>query len=513
MQHIFAQVYGYLIGIWRFKWYGLALAWVIAIAGWIWIWSLPVSYMATARLDVDSSSLLRPLLRGLTIQPDVDERVALMSKTLLSRPNLEKLMRMADLDLHVKTDLEEEKLLADLKSSVSLQGDRQNTSLYSLSFKHQDRDTAKRVVQSLITIFIESTLGEKRKDSSGAQAFLEQQITDYEVRLSEAEARLAEFKRRNVGMLPGETGSYYQRLEMAKGQLSTAQLELREMLNRQQELSSQIEGEEPVFISSALNDSGRYSPIDQRIRALQEKLDYLSLSYTDIHPEMIQIKSMIAALEEEKRSEFERAMEVQPSSFGALGGSPVYQNMRTMLAEAEARVAELKVRVTEYQDRVNALEGTVNNIPEIEVQLQQLDRDYQVISQQHSALLKRRESALLSEQLEMNADDIRFRVVDPAFVPLKPTEPNKLLLNAAVLIVSLGGGLGLALLLSLLRPVFVDRLTLSERLGLPVLGTVSMNISPQQARKEWRSMLIFASIAVGLLVTFAGVNISQELMI
>lgn len=513
MQHIFAQIYSYLIGIWRFKWYGLALAWTIAIAGWIWVWSVPVSYMATARLDVDSSSLLRPLLRGLTIQPDVDERVALMSKTLLSRPNLEKLMRMADLDLHVKTDLEEEKLLADLKSSISLQGDRQNTSLYSLSFKHQDRDTAKRVVQALITIFIESTLGEKRKDSSGAQAFLEQQIADYEVRLSDAEARLAEFKRRNVGMLPGETGSYYQRLEMAKGQLSTAQLELREMVNRQQELSSQIEGEEPVFISSAISDSGRYSPIDQRIRSLQEKLDYLSLSYTDIHPEMIQIKSMIAALEEEKRTEFERALETQPSSLGALGGSPVYQNMRTMLAEAEARVAELKVRVTEYQDRVDALEGTVNNIPEIEVQLQQLDRDYQVISQQHSALLKRRESALLSEQLEMNADDIRFRVVDPAFVPLKPTEPNKILLNAAVLIVSLGAGVGLALLLSLLRPVFVDRLTLSERLGLPVLGTVSMNISPQQARREMRSVLIFASIAAGLLVTFAGINIGQGLMI
>lgn len=512
MQHIFAQLYGYLIGIWRFKWYGLALAWAIAISGWIWVWSLPVSYMATARLDVDSSSLLRPLLRGLTIQPDVNERVALMSKTLLSRPNLEKLMRMADLDLHVKTDLEEERLLARLKSAITLQGDRQNTSLYSLSFKHQDRETAKRIVQSLITIFIESTLGENRKDSSGAQAFLDQQIADYEVRLSEAESRLAEFKRQNVGMLPGETGSYYQRLEMAKGQLSTAKLELREMTNRQQELNSQIEGEEPVFFSSSIGDSGRYSPIDQRIRGLQEKLDYLSLSYTDIHPEMIQIKSMIAALEEEKRREFERAMEIQPSSINALGGSPVYQNMRTMLAEAEARVAELNVRVAEYQDRVDALEGTVNNIPEIEVQLQQLDRDYQVVSQQHNALLKRRESALLSEQVEMNADDIRFRVIDPPFVPLKPTEPNKVLLNAAVLIVSLGAGVGLALLLSLLRPVFVDRLTLSARLGLPVLGTVSMILSPQQARRELRAVLVFASVSVCLLVTFAGVNIGHGLV-
>ncbi|MBU3070871.1 hypothetical protein KOI40_13675 [Aestuariicella sp. G3-2] len=512
MQQIFAQVYGYLIGIWRFKWYGLALAWVLAIGGWVWVWSLPVSYMATARLDVDSSSLLRPLLRGLAIQPDVNQRVALMSRTLLSRPNLEKLMRMADLDLNVKTELQEEQLLADLKDNISLQGDRQNTSLYSVSFKHEDRETAKRIVQSLITIFIETTLGEKRKDSSGAQAFLDQQIADYEVRLSEAEARLADFKKRNVGMLPGEAGSYYQRLEMAKAQLNSAKLELREMENRQKELTNQIEGEEPVFFSSSINDSGRYSPIDQRIQALQEKLDYLSLSYTDLHPEMIQIKTKISALEAEKRREFDRAMELQPSSLSGLGSSPVYQSMRTMLAETEAKVAELSVRVSEYQTRVDELEGTVNNIPEIEVELQQLDRDYQVISQQHKALLKRRESALLSENVEKNADDIRFRVIDPPYVPLKPTEPNKLLLNAGVLILSLGAGIGLALLLTLLKPVFVDKLTLSEKLGLPVLGSVSMILAPHQARQELKATLVFTSVAVCLLVTFAGVTVGQGLI-
>lgn len=512
MQQIFAQVYGYLIGIWRFKWYGLALTWALAIAGWIWVWSLPVSYLATARLDVDSSSLLRPLLRGLAIQPDVNQRVALMSRTLLSRPNLEKLMRMADLDLNVKTELQEEQLLSDLKSNISLHGDRQNASLYSVSFKHEDRETAKRIVQSLITIFIESTLGEKRKDSSGAQAFLDQQIADYEMRLSEAEARLADFKKRNVGMLPGEAGTYYQRLEMARSQLNSAKLELRELENRQKELNNQIEGEEPVFFSSSISDTGRYSPIDQRIQALQEKLDYLSLSYTDLHPEMIQIKAKIAALEAEKRREFDRAMEVQPSSLSGLGTSPVYQNMRTMLAETEAKVAELKVRVSEYQTRVDELDGTVNNIPEIEVELQQLDRDYQVISQQHKALLKRRESALLSEKVEKNADDIRFRVIDPPYVPLKPTEPNKLLLNAGVLILSLGAGVGLALLMTLVKPVFVDKMTLSEKLGLPVLGSVSMILTPDQARQELKTTLTFASVAVCLLVTFAGVTVGQGLI-
>ncbi len=511
MQQILAQIYTYIIGVWRFRWLALAVAWTLSVAGWLWVWSLPESYLATARLDVDSTNILRPLLRGLAIQPDVNQRVALMSKTLLNRPNLEKLMRMADLDLHVTSDLEEERLLTSIKESISLRGDRQNTSLYSVSFKHEDRDTAKKVVQSLMTIFIESTLGEKRKDSSGAQAFLDQQIADYELRLSEAEQRVADFKQRNVGMLPGEAGGYYQRLDMARGQLSSARLQLKELENRRNELSRQLRGEEPIFFSSSSASRGGGSPLDQRINALQEKLDFLSISYTELHPEVVQIRSKIDSLKQERDAEYEQAISMPSAATSNFSSSPVYLSMRTMLAETEANVAELKVRVQEYSNRVKALENTVNSIPDIEVELQQLDRDYQVIAQQHNALLKRRESALLSEKVEKNADDIKFRIIDPPYVPLKPTEPDKLLLNATVLVFSLGAGAAVGFLFSLFSPVFFDRRSISDRLGLPVLGCVTLILAPEQARREFRSAMVYLSLAVSLLVVFAGVTAGQNL--
>ncbi len=512
MQQILAQIYTYVIGVWRFRWLALGVAWALSVAGWLWVWSLPESYLASARLDVDSTNILRPLLRGLAIQPDVNQRVALMSKTLLNRPNLEKLMRMADLDLHVASDLEEERLLTSIKESISLRGDRQNSSLYSVSFKHENRDTAKKVVQSLMTIFIESTLGEKRKDSSGAQAFLDQQIADYELRLSEAEQRLADFKQRNVGMLPGEAGGYYQRLEMARGQLGSAKLQLKELENRRNELSRQLRGEEPIFFSSSTsNRAGVGSPLDQRINALQEKLDFLSISYTELHPEVVQIRNKIEILKEERDAEYERTTSMPSAASSNFSSSPVYLSMRTMLAETEANVAELKVRVQEYSNRVQALENTVSSIPDIEVELQQLDRDYQVISQQHNALLKRRESALLSEKVEKNADDIKFRIIDPPYVPLKPTEPDKLLLNATVLVFSLGAGGAVGFLFSLFSPVFVDRRSIGDKLGLPVLGCVTLILPPEQARREFRSAMVFVSLAVSLLVVFAGVNVGQDL--
>ena len=195
MQEILAQVFSYVWGVWRRRWLALGVAWLVAIAGWAWVWQLPESYVASARVYVDTNTVLRPLLQGLAVQPNVESRIGLLSRTLLSRPNLEKLMRMTDLDLQVTTAREKDKLLSDLSKSVRLNANRKDRSLYSISVTDPDRDTAKRIAQALITVFIESSLSGKREDSSGAQDFLNEQIKEYEARLIAAETRSANFAR------------------------------------------------------------------------------------------------------------------------------------------------------------------------------------------------------------------------------------------------------------------------------------------------------------------------------
>jgi polysaccharide chain length determinant protein (PEP-CTERM system associated) len=510
MQVLLSQLNAHLSGVWRFRWTMLISAWLLSVAGWIFVYQMPEEYMATARVHIDSNNVLRPLLRGLAIQPNVSQRVTLMSQTLLSRPNLEKLMRMTDLDLQVKTDIAKEKLLAKLGKTISLAGERRNPSLYSLAFKHPNRDTAKRIVQSLISVFIESVLGDKRVDSADAQEFLDQQIAEYEERLAEAESRLADFKRRYAGTMPGTEGGYYQRMEEAKALLNAAQLQLKEMENRRSDLENQIEDADDDLGFVAADIPEVISPYDIRIQSLQGKMDELLLRYTERHPEVRQIRSIIADLEKSKQEEAEQAKD-EPASQENLQASPVYQQMRAMLAETEAGIAELKVRVVEYGNRAQEMEKRVDSIPLIEAELQQLNRDYTVISAQHSDLLKRRESARMSQQVEQSSDDVKFRVIDPPFVPLKPTEPNKLLLSIAVLFIAVGLGIGIAFLLSVLRPVISDRYTMGQVTGLPVLGSVSIIKTAVQKRKELFGKLMFASMSLCLLLVFAGINLKYGL--
>ena len=90
-------------------------------------------------------------------------------------------------------------------------------------------------------------------------------------------------------------------------------------------------------------------------------------------------------------------------------------------------------------------------------------------------MLQRRESAQISDDVEQNASDVVIRVIDPPFVPSKPSEPNRAMLNGGVLLVAIAVGAAAALLVFLLAPVIVDAHTLIAATGLPLLGTITYN--------------------------------------
>ena len=500
MRELYEQFLTYVRGIWRYRWFMMLAAWLVSIVGWGVVYQLPDMYEAEARVHVDTQSVLQPMLRGLTFGTNAAQRAQLVTRTLLKRPNLEKLARMTDLDLVALTPSDTEELLDELGSDITISTTREQD-LYTLSYSNSDRQLAKRVVQSLLTIFVESTLGENREETDSAQEFVEQQIKGYEAKLRAAELRLADYKRTHIGMMPGSEQDYYGQLQAAQSVLQQAQLSLSEALNQRNQFKRQMEDDEDSYLMFSELQPGAGSVLDMRIQGLYERRDDLLIKYTEKHPDVVEINNLLVELEQ-KREE-ERAlmdeMDMGPS------GNPIYQQMKMQLAQADATVASMRSRVGEYQRRVSHLQERVDTIPKIEAELKQLDRDYSIHQKNYQTLLARREAANISEQAELSGDQFKFRVIDPPRVPLHPSAPNRLLLMTGVLIMSIVAGALLALFLFMLRPTFDSARAIVEVLGRPVLGGVSMIHNREWSARHRHALVAFSLAGIGLLALYAGV--------
>jgi polysaccharide chain length determinant protein (PEP-CTERM system associated) len=497
MEETINQVLFLLKGVWKYRWHAVIVAWVIALAGWIRVYTLDNDYQASARVFVDTQSILKPLMSGMTTLPNVEQQVSIMSRTLLSRPNVEKVMRMVDLDIKAKTPKENEELISDLMKEIKIVGTGRDD-IYTITYSNPNPRVAKDVVQSLLTIFVEGSFGDKKNDSDKAVQFLDEQIKNYEAKLVAAETAMKEFKIKHSGSLP-QGGDYGTQVQAAADQLNQARLDLREAEQARNAIQVQITGNgNGTTTASALVNP----ELDGRILALQKNLDTMRMQYTEQHPDIIAAKRLIKSLEAQK---VEEAKNFKPGGDRGANYSPMLQQLNVALSAAEARVASMRARVDEFTTRYDRLRAQSVNGPELETQMAQLNRDYQVNKENYQQMVSRREAARLSGDLTNTTDMVKFRVVDPPTVPLRPTGPDRLRLASLVFLGALIAGIAFAMLLSQLRPTYLSQHGLRESTGLPILGSVSMNWTDHERAKRKRSFYAFGASLAILVTLYAGV--------
>lgn len=510
MEEILRVVFGYLSGIWRYRWIALLLAAAMAPIGWFVVASLPDVYSSSARVFVDTDSVLKPLIQGLVVQTDDRARVSMMTRILFGRENMEKLARMTDLDLNAKTPAQMDELIEKLRRKVKLQ--QASPNIYTISYQETTPELCKRVVQSMLTIFVESNLGTAREAQNTAEEFLQREIKDYERRMAEADRKLKDFKLRNLDFVTAK-GDYYQRLKDAKDAHKTTQDERDLAQKRLEELRQQLEGLEAEnmqieqqqhqdWLKAATKEATASD--DARIEELEIQIDELLLKYTEVHPEVMAMRRTLDRLKAQRDAAREQFIAEQTRSMGTgMVANPVYQEMRLRYSEALAEVASKEAQVENLARRIIDLQRTVDHVLQLENEQKQLSGDHEILKKNHAQLLTRLETARLTRQVDSSADTVRFRILDPPDLPRKPSGPNRVVMSSGVFAAAVAFGVAVALLLSLIRPVFGDRRQINEVLGVPVLGSVNMVWTKKQRRKRRFMNLAFGASFLALVGSFA----------
>jgi polysaccharide chain length determinant protein (PEP-CTERM system associated) len=532
MQEIVQQVLLVLRGMWKFRWPGLVVAWVTAVIGAVVVWKIPDQFEASARIFVDTDSILKPLMSGLAVQPNVEQQISMLSRTLISRPNIEKLIRMADLDLKNQSKNDQETLVEKLTKGIEIRT-AGGVNLYTMSYRDSEQDRAKRVIQSMVSIFVESGLGASRKDTDSAKTFLNEQIKTFEAKLEEAEARMKEFRLRNIDRQGADGKDAATRMAEVAGQLESAKLLLREAERARDAAKRQLAEARGQSPSSALPNLLAGGPakgktelppvatpeIDARIDVQKRNLDALLQRYTEQHPDVVGTRRLLNDLEEQKRKEVAELQKraaaeaaARPTTAGTANESLAAQELNRMLASSEVQVATVQARVEEYSARYAQLRESLKTAPQIEAEAAQLNRDYAVTKKAYEDLVSRRQSAVMSGDLDVASGVADFRLIDPPRVAPKPVSPNRLLLLPLVLLGAIVLGAFFAFAASQMRPTFASGEDLRKATGLPLLGVVTILTTDEDRRRDRVSLFRFVAASGGLVGLFAAGLITMTLV-
>ncbi len=494
----------YLHGIWRRKWIAAGICWLVCLIGWPSVFYIPNVYESSARVYVDVDSLLTPLLRGLAIDSNPLRQLDYMQRTLLSRPNLEQVIHLANLDANARTPEEKEGLLVDLARSVkiSLQG----ANLFAISYQDNNPVEAKDVVKAVLTVFSETSAGNNRSEMDNARRFLEEQIASYERQLRAAEARRAQFKETYGDVLP-QAAANSTRLDQLrndmpklKGQLEDAKAR-RDAVAKEMSTTPQFLTVEQAAAVVIRNGGSARTDRQSQLADLERKLVDLKSRYTDDYPDVAATQRDIAYLKDLiEKDKKDPAAKDSDGSRKSTVSNPVYEQLKMRLVDADGAVAAAQRALNFAQEEQARLEKAVKNVPGIEMQAQNLDRDYEVLKKNYSELVSRREAANLAQAADTQADKVQFRIVDSPQVPLIPISPNRPILYSAVLIAGLGAGVGAAFLLVQLDRSF-STLSGLRSFGVPVLGSISLvNLYGTRRRAVHQATGLAASVFALLVI-------------
>lgn len=498
------QILSHLRAMWEYRWRAALIAWLVCLLGWGAIYSIPDQYYVQASVYVDTQSILDPLLKGLTVESDPMVEVQMVANALMTRPHLERVMRKTGMDAKAYSPEARNELIRDLRWNIEISSPgRSNT--YLIAYSNTDPSLAYRVVKVLLDTLIQDARGHNAVDQESAQAFLRDQIGHQEQILRKAELRLAEFKKRHVGEMPGTQGDYYTRLTAASQKLDELNRLLRDLQVRRTALRGQLSGENPVISSGSSIIS---TPYDERIRLYQEQLDSLRIKYTENHPDVIAAKEVLAELQAARSAALGNPLATRQDS--AVLQNRVYESMKVDLHKLEVEISALQSRISVQDNIVKDFQATVDTVPGVEAELARLNRDYEVNKKQYESLLARLESARLSQEAEKQTEQRRFQVIDPPVEPFEPSGPNRTLYLTIVLLGGLVVGIGAAIVYSQINPVFSDREALREMTGLPVLGAVStVWTRGQKAKVRWE-LASYAAVIMLLFSAYGGTVIFEN---
>ncbi len=459
---------------------------------------LPKSYQAETLILIESQKVPSDYVQSL-VSSDIESRISTISQQILSRTNLERIIKEFDLfkDKESKNTLIEDQI-ESLRRRISvdvISDRRRETDAFKVSFKGKDPEKVMRVTNGLASFFINENLKARESQAIGTSDFLQDELETMRAKLVKVEEELKNYREQYMGELPEQLETNLRILDRLQQQLNDSQENLREERGRLALVENQIKLLKEQQNLGVAGQDGVIRPTT--LEGLKAQLEVLKTRYTDRHPDVIRMEKQIADF----KAEEERATQASTESVEkAPSGANTLVNLEYVRQRDEIKrtIINLEADIVDAQRQLNFYQKRVENTPKREQELLSLRRDYENIKSAYNSLLNRKLESEIAVNMEKKQKGEQFRIIDIARVPEKPSEPDMRKLFLLVLAGGLGIGGGIIFLLEYLDTSFRKPEDIETVLGFPVLATVSTVMHPKD---KWRKRFVSVASIFSILLS------------
>lgn len=481
---------------------------LVNLAGVIVGMSWSKSYVSSTTIFVEDKNILDPLMQGAAVRTPVTDRSRIAKEVIFGRKVMNQLAEGLGLFPAGLSDIEQERIIERLRGSTTIT--QAGRGLIRIEHRHPDPKQAFRATQLLAELFISGSHEEKLEESKAAYEFIDKQVKEYHDKLQTAEEKLKNLRTSNLqaGISGGET-NIVTRINQAMTRIDQGNEQLREAEIKKTSLERQLSGEAESTV--VVTRAGR---MRTRISELQAQLTTLLQTYQDAHPDVVRVRHQIDDLHEAIKAEETRRQQGAGGS-GESGGyspvdegvvhNPLYQQLRVELAQTKILIDTLKARIAEANSQLQNERTRGASVHSGDATLAEVTRDYQVNNTLYQDLLRRREQALVSMNINKERQGLGFTIQEKAELPLSPSglQFKYVVLGGAFLSIAIPAGLLFALVM--FDPRIRQASTISEQLKVPVLAVVPHLWSPQEVvhfRTELKWSVLLATGTFGLIGLF-----------
>jgi polysaccharide chain length determinant protein, PEP-CTERM locus subfamily len=422
----------------------------------------PKFYVSTVVIEIDDQNILTPLLEGSAIATSIKNIARNAEQLIYSGNSMDKIMEVLNEETKFFSKKRKEELWDDIKGNALVK--KYGRNILKISYRSKDPIRAQLIADNMSRIFISESVAEKRRESESAYSFIENQASEYHKKLLYAETALKEFRSNNLGADPGSSAVVNARILELQRSIEQSSLDINEAKIRMENIDAQLSGE--VELAAHLTREGQ---LQERINTLQFKLDTLRMTYLDTYPDIIIIKDQILSLKHTMNnvSNEEPAKIIQNGSL-----NPLLQELRARRSQFTTELAALRTRVVETKQLLSGEMSRARQINNAVAIYAKLTRDYEGNQELYETLLKKRENARVSMNIDIANQGMTLKIKEKAKVPVRPVGIRFVHFALIGIIGAIIAPFGLAFFIANLSSSLK---TISEIKGLkiaPVLGSI-----------------------------------------